>query len=98
MTQEQELAIQKIAESIDAALKTVVVGIEMQDSEKRRWYTPQAIVLKFLRIGSHVAPMEAQLVMGCLHGCVDLFGFSGTVKLALQLKRRIGNGRRNKKA
>jgi len=90
MTPQQEALIQKIAETVEATLKKVVVGIEVQESRQRRWFTPQALTLRMLKIGAHVAPTELQFVIGCLHGCIDLFGFSGTVKLALTMKRRIG--------
>jgi hypothetical protein len=88
VTPEQEAAIQKIAKTIEDTLKKLVVGIELQESQKRRWFTPQELTLRLLKIGAHVAPNEIQFVIGCLHGCIDLFGFTGTLKLALLMKRR----------
>lgn len=89
MTPEQEQALIKAAEQIETFLKNLSVGLELKDSDRRRWYTAQALTLRVLKISAHIAPVEMQLVLGCLHGCIDLFGFSGTLKLGLQLRKTL---------
>ena len=89
MTPEQEKLLVTAAENLEKFLGGLVVGLEKKDGAARRWYTPTALFLRMMKIGAEIAPTEFRLILGCLHGCVDLFGFAGSVKLAIEMRKTI---------
>ena len=87
MTPEQEKLLVKIAENLEKGLDKFVIAAKPE----MKWHHPKAVLLRLIRFGAGIVPPEFQFIAGCLHGCVDLFGISGTVKLAIHTRRKLKN-------
>lgn len=74
--------------------KFMVAFATSATQEKEQWYTPRAMFLRLIRVTAIASPPELQIVCVGLHGAISCLGFSGTVKLALELRRRHQNGKR----
>lgn len=92
MTPEQTetalLALTKHFEEFSAKF-LLAVETKSHDRPAAEWYTPKGMLLRFLRIGANVTSAP-EIKAGCavLHGALDVLGFSGTLKLVLELRRK----------
>lgn len=88
MTPEQEQAILKLAESFEKAAQKFQFGLEVSGATQKRWYQPKEFFLRLLSAASHAGPTEVQAICAMAHGSISLFGFAGTIRLALNLRRK----------
>lgn len=96
MTPEQEKAILKLAESFEKAADKFCFGLEVTSNARRNWYDPKTFFLRLLSAASHAGPTEVQAICAMAHGSISLFGFAGTIRLALNLRRKYAE--RSKKS
>ena len=88
--QKLELAILAIADNFEKFSDQFRVAFVSTEGRAHKWYTPRAMFLRVMRVAAHASEgsPEAQLALSAIHGSVDVLGFSGTVKLVLELWRK----------
>lgn len=85
--------VTKLAQEFESFGDKFLVAVESRKYDFKngpaQWYTPKGMVLRFLRIGTNIATApEAKIGCAVLHGAIDVIGFSGTLKLVLELRRK----------
>lgn len=90
MTEQQEGLLLKIAEQFERESKNFAVAIRAMNENPNgpKWFTPKRMFLNLVRVATLSSPSEMQ-VLGCaVHGAIDVLGFSGAIKLVLDLRRK----------
>lgn len=85
-----EELLTKIVAQLEQQSKNFAVAIRTMNEEpaRPRWFTPKRMFLNIVRITALSTPTEIQMLACVVHGAVDVLGFSGALKLALELRRK----------
>jgi hypothetical protein len=91
-------ALATLAEQFEKFSEKFLVSIETRQhdfhDEPARWYTPKGMTLRFLRIGVGISSTpEVKAVCSIAHGAITCLGFSGTLNLVLELRKKHGKGK-----
>lgn len=96
--QNAEKALLEIAEKFEAFSEKFAVAICTSATQaEEKWYTPKSMVLRLLKATAVASPPEITTVCVILHGAIAVLGFKGTLKLALEMRRKLANGKGTKK-
>ena len=90
MNEQQENLLIKVVEQFEEQSKNFAVAVRTMNENPNgpRWFTPKRMFLNAVRIATLSSPVEIQ-VLGCaVHGAIDVLGFSGALKLVLELRRK----------
>jgi hypothetical protein len=88
MTPEQEKTVIKAAGHLEQFLERMSVAIRTGEVNQVKWFTPRALMLRAIEISARMSSPDIQLLLGAVHGCVNLFGIRGTTGLALHFIKR----------
>jgi hypothetical protein len=96
--QNAEKALLEIAEKFEAFSEKFAVAICTSATQaEEKWYTPKQMTLRLLKATAVASPPELTAVCCILHGAIAVLGFKGTIKLAMEMRRKLENGKRKKK-
>lgn len=90
MKDEQEALLLRMVEAFEKQSTYFAVAVRHMNENPNgpKWFTPKRMFLNFVRILALSTPKEIQMLACAVHGTVDVLGFSGAVKLVLDLRRK----------
>jgi hypothetical protein len=97
MSEQVEQKIVELAEKFEDFSRQFVVALrEVQSQGPPKWYTPKRMFLNMLRVTAVASPLELKVIAVAAHGAIDVLGFSGTLKLVLELRRKSAGKNKGK--
>lgn len=90
MNEQQEKMLLRIVEQFEKESKNFAVAVRTMNEHPNgpKWFTPKRMFLNVVRILALSSPREIQVLACAAYGTIDVLGFSGAVKLVLDLRRK----------
>lgn len=90
MNEQQEGMLIRIVEQFERESKNFAVAVRTMNENPNgpKWFTPKRMFLNLLRVVTVSSPSEIQVIGCAVHGAIDVLGFSGALKLVLELRRK----------
>ena len=98
MSDQVEQSILLLAEKFEEFSRQFVVAVrDVNTQGPPKWYTTKSMFLNLLRVTALSTPLEVRIIAVAAHGAIDVLGFSGTLKLVLELRRKSARGKKQGK-